>query len=1675
MRLRRFGPARSGPQHFRRRVVSPRLALPYRARHFRRNRAQNAANSGVAFGELGLVAVSCLAVLSAMLFGVAQPVTTNAAVGTALGVLTQAATILENDDQAVAASVDGNSQLAAANTSVSASSGQRLTARFQLRNTTNTFNNANLGLFYDRNDGIFKKVQSDVPQVPDLGYCGTIARWNCDAIQTTPTNARGLSVAVDQLGRPWMAFDSHDTNNWDHLEVAHYVGRNGSGCSDLTLEWKCEAITGGNEDSGLLNAMVIDARGKVWIAYLNDTDGKFWIATNEPSAGTCGASGSNNWTCTELADGTSNLTSDAIGMAIDENGYPAIAFDDESTGELHLARYRPNNDGDGTCATLMWTGCAAVVDSGGHEGVSLAFLPSGDAVLAFQSGDMLELAVEDPSGTDCGGSGWGCYYLDETSYSGNHPSIAIDPAGKIYVSYFVYGASDLKELKVVTEAAGQTCGGGATGWSCQTLDSYTSATTVGINTSLAFDAVGQPWIAYPNIQGSRLMAAHVKDGSWVVDGLNGGSGQAGRYASLAFGPDGTAFIAATSGAFASLAYTTGSGDIVSSPGNAGVNGATISQSHADMTTASDSANRSDADCITGGTGAWVNGKWFSSSEGSGVSLAANKCTEVAFTVSTAQATTGKTYRLAVASKDNWQPDKGVWRGPVAITNYATFTVSAQSIRYSKTSAPDFANCDNSTAWGCVNVDTGVDRGEDSQLAFDQDDRANVVYRYGNGSNSQAVRFASYTPGSTSGCGGTANWTCSVIEANTSTNGGVTANFGRSTNIAVDRAGQKWASWQGASGANALELRVGRYVGAGNGSGCTGTNSGEWKCWTLSSTGSEGLYNSMALDANGYPWIAWSDATNGDLKVAHYLGPSATTGTGCYTGMTDWNCYTVDDEGSNASPNGVYARIALDNKGRPWIAYKKTLPSVSLSYARFVGNEGSGCSPSKAWTCGVVTTDTPFDIGFSFDANNRPYVSFGKSDGSVNLALYLGSLGTCPGSGSAWSCGVVKSDGPTSASARTGLAFDSANNPWLTWRDATDSGREVANYVGSGGNCGSGYWASAFNCTVILGTQGTAYAGSGQIAFDRSGTPWVTANTSATQRLYIAKLHAAPTQPSAAVKRFYPGSNAYRGDARYVLDAGTGVGVSGCAGGGYCGVATASDGYFDSMSSVAGESPTYVFAKKVAANTSKYTVNWIGKSTVAPSSAAVTLQAYRFGSVNAWETISPSTNTCSSTGANTACSVSGQAAGTTSQYFEADGSEYWMYFRVSQAYGSAQTLSTDAFTYALNQTPNAPTSLAQKDAGNTTITTGNWTNTATVTYSASVSDPDASDTLQLCVEVKALASAFTGVGSCGTGVAYSGSAVTASVSIGSLVSGTQYHWQAWVKDAATAVSSAASYGANAEAAADFGSDTTAPAAGVVYDGLTTGTELTWSTAGLDTLKANWTSSGFSDASSGIASYTYRIGTTAGGSDVKADTTVSSATTAITVGSLNLNTGQTYYVRVFATDNAGNVGTAATSPGQSVSPTLTFSLSASAIDFGALGFGNSYTGSGSVNTTVSTNAHLGYSLSMFAATTLTGPSTFPTFTSGTWASPSTSVTNGVAYTSSDTNVSGSNRFLGGTAYAPLPVGSTNANVIADHTATVDGSTGEIVSESFTLGVRAKAQSTQAAGQYSATVVITCIPQY
>lgn len=1563
---------------------------------------------------------------------VAQPMSFAYWNNTSLPQLTQNGYIFENDDedQAGADYVDENTQQAAGNGSLtSVKKGERVTARFQMSNTGAPLS-SDLAVFYDRNDGIWSKVkQTSVPETA-AGSCGASTLFDCSAIDTSAGVGYWSSMAVDRSGAPWIVHTDY-TNS--RLKVAHYVGSGGSGCA--TTAWSCSTIEASTL-TGEYAHIAIDPAGNPWVSHYDSGNAALRVARYVSTGGTgCGATTA--WSC-ELVDNSSNPGVQGTTIAFDSSGTAWMAYHANTAEDLRIARYVGTG---GNCPSSTKWFCQTVHGTGNTgQWPSIAFDAQSRPWVTFNdvtNGQLWLARYVEAGGTGCSTNAqWTCGVVDTggVNSAGAYSGIAFDQSGSAWISYKDWDGADLKIARYVG-TGGSGCGGNAA-WNCSTMD---SSNDVGEFATIATDPSGRPWVAYSDETNLNLRVARYvgsggtgcADSAWTCFNIETAN-DVGRGASIAFAPDGRAWISFLDSTNADLrvARMNRGGEITIAAGLGGTNGESLNETHTDMSSSTNSANRDDADCTT--AGAYFNqGSWLENEDGRLVKLPGGtttaQCTEVSFMLDTSQATAGTTYRFIVASKDALGAHGASWRGPSTVSNYATLAIEASTtVRAAKDAVYSPANC-STAPWSCVTVDSSSDvRPTRTGLAFDGSGSAWAAYQNATAGD---IWVTQYVGSGGTGCA-SSQWTCYVVDS---------TNDLQYPSIATDPAGRPWMAYYDNTG---KDMRVAQYVGSG-GTGCA---SAAWTCTSVYTNNVTQSRVALAFDQTGAPVIAFGNSTS-YLTVAR---PVSGNGVGSGCAVTTWQCDVVTSVATSQ-----YA-LAVDSTGNAWISYRETTGNT-MYVAHFVVNGGSGCA-ATSWTCLQVdsTSMAGSATSIAIGPNDVPWVAY-RNDTSTKLRVATFTAGSGCATGT-WTCTDVMT---STDSKDPSIAFDASGAAWISFNDETADDLWSARYVTSGG---TGCASAAWSCSTI-DTNNSGYATS--LAFDRSGVPWISYVDYTGFDLKVAILQQSPTPGSYKSVNTVGLRNAAKGDARYPLDWGdvSRPLASTCDATapylGYCSVG-ADDTQYDAMTANANEAPVYTFASRSTSNTSFPSNSWVGRTNVAASTRAVKIEIFRFGSTNAWTTLS----TNSTVAANTDFTMVGAAsAGSASEYWQADGGNYWTYYRVWQAANSSsETLTTDRII--TNTPPDVASSLAQKTTGDVVLSTGAWHNSTSVKFTGTVSDADNPDTLQLCVEAKPIASAFTNTeDSCGTGVAYSGSGVAASVTL-TLTDAAQYHWQARVKDAAGAYSSWLSYGGNSDvvtAAVDVGIDTTAPGAGTVNDGLSAVSDAMYNDGSLTSLSATWT--GFNTNVSGINRYEYTIGTTIGGTNVRTATSVATATT-VTATGLTVHTGQMYYFRIFAYDNAGNV-TTVDSNGQMVAPILTFTLSTNAIDFGKLNSSNSYISTRSATATVSTNANGGYQVLQRATGVLTANSSTLAMYSAPWSAPTTWSGTGFGYTSSDASVSGSNRFGTSTMYAGVSIGA--ADVIADFPSA--SPSGDV----YTLGYKVESSPTQAAGSYSTSLHLSAVASF
>ena len=355
-------------------------------------------------------------------------------------------------------------------------------------------------------------------------------------------------------------------------------------------------------------------------------------------------------------------------------------------------------------------------------------------------------------------------------------------------------------------------------------------------------------------------------------------------------------------------------------------------------------------------------------------------------------------------------------------------------------------------WQITTVDSNGNPGQYSTIAIDSGDNPRISYYE---PDSKVIRYAKWTG---------AAWT---IETAVNDGGGVY------TSMALDASGYPAIFYNRQIGA-AWEMRQAKWTGAA------------WSLSTVLGNSYDRAYTSVALDADGNPYVANQNAGlfltrwNGSAWVTETADAAA--GAGAYNSIlrdsagnlhisysasgdlkyakksgSTWTTQTVDSVGTV----GSYTSLALDATGYPHISYYDET-NTALKYASWTGS---------AWV--VETVDSTGDVGsytsLKIDANGYPHISYyDETNTALKYAKWTGAY---------WLKQTIDSAG--NVGTFTSLALDSSGNPHIACFDATNGAVKYAkltgnptlswtgeaNYATDGINPESGTRATSFNFRV----------------------------------------------------------------------------------------------------------------------------------------------------------------------------------------------------------------------------------------------------------------------------------------------------------------------------------------------------------------------------------------------------------------------------------------------------------------------------------------------------------------------------------------------------------------------------------------------------------------------------------
>jgi hypothetical protein len=214
---------------------------------------------------------------------------------------------------------------------------------------------------------------------------------------------------------------SYYSDAYDDLKYAVRVETDGN-CGGG--KWQCTIIDSSGQ-VGKYTSLVLDSGNKAHISYYDDSNGNLKYAHEVASSGNCGGG---KWQCTTV-DSSSHDVGEHTSIALDLSGYPQIAYEDESWGDLKYA-----------CMSASgWSISVVSGDGSGSihtgEDTSLAIGIDGIPRIAFhnESSEDLDYAIRSDV---CGLPGtWDIQHVDTVGKQGEDNSLALKSDDTPCISY----------------------------------------------------------------------------------------------------------------------------------------------------------------------------------------------------------------------------------------------------------------------------------------------------------------------------------------------------------------------------------------------------------------------------------------------------------------------------------------------------------------------------------------------------------------------------------------------------------------------------------------------------------------------------------------------------------------------------------------------------------------------------------------------------------------------------------------------------------------------------------------------------------------------------------------------------------------------------------------------------------------------------------------------------------------------------------------------------------------------------------------------------------------------------------------------------------------------------------------------------------------------------------------
>ena len=810
--------------------------------------------------------------------------------------------------------------------------------------------------------------------------------WTTTVVDPTPYTGYYNDIFVDSDDNVHIAYQEFDTQ---HLRYANNTGGT----------WIYEDVDLGLE-TGMYCAIVVDDYGIIHIVHFDQQFTRLKWAHKHPS-------------------GWFNSVLDETGEA---GEYASIAISDGIN--LHVSYYDNGMDDlkyiyfDGT--DWAWDLSPTVVDSLGEVGKysSICVGAENDPYIAYY--DSTNDALKVASLLD---GGWNVTTVDDAGASsvGEYCSIAIGPNGKIGVSNYYGGSSDL--LYTSQNA-----------WIIEKLAGSNGNMCFG-NTDIVLDDDNKAYISYTANADYELWFATVFFGSWTYTKIDNTTGDYGGTTSIDLGPNNQVHIAYYASDSGEIRHATkvGGGSwtwekVADTKPDNGLTDLSMKvdsngKVHIAYSFFEDSGSTSSLRYANNVGGSWVNETIDDSVGETGrypsLTISDNGKIFISYIDQT-----NRNLRWTSNIIGSWVSGTVDTSGNISDqTSIAVMGTNHLYVSYMDTVNHDLKYAYfNGGAWQMFTVDTLGWVGEDSSIGVDQDGKVHISYydtdnrdlKYATGNGSSwsisTLDYSDIVGEDTSLAVGTDDKVHIAYVDATSSQVGYATNspwsFRTVYDLGEEAAPDNYLSMaKDVNGAYHI-----CFYDVDDPSLRYSTNkNGNWGTYLVDNAGDVGQFCSIGVDANGNAHISYYDLTNDQLKYATNAGGS-------------WAKTVVDNAGSV----GMFSSIALDANGNAHISYRDSTSDFHLKYAT---NAGGPWTNTTVDSTGFTGTHTDIAV----DAAGHVHISYYTT--SVGLKYANNTAGT-------WSIKDVDT-GSVSLGHYTSLALDEDGSAHISYFDTSTKYQKYA--------------------------------------------------------------------------------------------------------------------------------------------------------------------------------------------------------------------------------------------------------------------------------------------------------------------------------------------------------------------------------------------------------------------------------------------------------------------------------------------------------------------------------------------------------------------------------------------------------------------------------------------------------